>query len=235
MDFLVALYPLRRMLPCHGDVRHVVTVPYKFNASYRFLPETLRRLVDDGSIIPPRIYRPLIPVVGSGRQKVKTEMAPPPPLSNPLRILTYLDVVNLLIFNGIVYSIFYAVIATISTLFQSTYPFLDETDTGLCFLAIGGGTIIGGLTTGKLLDRDYRKLKEKLIQEARMGPENQVSAEQVTKDENFPIERARMRMVPFHLVVYTACCAGYGWCLEKEVNLAVPLVLQIIRKFFSHT
>ncbi|KAH0838000.1 major facilitator superfamily domain-containing protein [Lanmaoa asiatica] len=198
-----------------------------------FLPETLRRLVGDGSIIPSKMYRPLVPIVGTGRQKATVEMPPPPPLSNPLRILTYLDVMNLLIFNGIVYSIFYAVTATISTLFQSTYPFLNETDTGLCFLAIGGGTIIGGLITGKLMDRDYRELKEKISQESSTDPENPVSVAQAAKDENFPIEQARMQMAPFHLLVYTACCAGYGWCLEKEVNMAAPLILQIVRKFFS--
>lgn len=160
-------------------------------------------------------------------------MPPPPPFSNPLRILTYFDVIHLLIFNGIWYSVFYGVTATISPLFQSAYPFLNETDTGLCFLAIGGGLIIGGVVAGKLLDRDYKKLKEKIEKEAPTDTENPVAAEQVASDENFPIERARLRQVPFHLIVYAACCAGYGWCLEKKVNIAVPLVLQIVCKFFS--
>lgn len=39
--------------------------------------------------------------------------------------------------NGIIYSVFYGVTATISTLFEEAYPFLSETDIGLCFLAIG--------------------------------------------------------------------------------------------------
>ncbi|KAG9314032.1 major facilitator superfamily domain-containing protein [Chiua virens] len=195
-----------------------------------FFPETLRRLVDDGSIIPSKIYRPLVPLVGTGRQKATTELGPSPPFSNPLRILTYLDVLNLLLFNGIIYSVFYAVTTTISTLFQETYPFLDEIDIGLCYLAIGGGTIISGLVTGRLLDRDYRKLKEKIAggSETSMDPEKSGPIEQAAKDDSFPIEKARMRTTLFHLIVYTACCAGYGWCLEKRVNLAAPLVLQII-------
>ncbi|KAF8445568.1 major facilitator superfamily domain-containing protein [Boletus edulis BED1] len=193
-----------------------------------FLPETLPRLVGDGSIMPSRIYRPLVAITGDRRQKGRAELPPSPPFSNPLRILTYLDVINLLIFNSIVYSIFYAVTTTISTLFHSSYSFLNETDIGLCFLAIGGGTVIGGLLTGKLLDRDYRKLKEEIIQETNLDAGKYVSATQITKDENFPIEQARLRIVPFHLIVYTACCAGYGWCLEKDVNIAAPLALQII-------
>lgn len=163
------------------------------------------------------------------------KLPPSPPLSNPLWILTYLDVMNLLVFNGVLYSIFYAVTATISILFQTTYPFLNETETGLCYLAIGGGTVIGGLATGRLLDRDYRKMKERITREASTDSENPSSAEQVAKDKNFPIEQARMRMVLFHLVVYTACCAGYGWSLEKKVNIAVPLVLQVVCKFSSRS
>ncbi|KAH7886869.1 major facilitator superfamily domain-containing protein [Phlebopus sp. FC_14] len=192
------------------------------------LPETLRTLVGDGSIIPSRFYRPLIPLVGHGRQGKGATMPPRPPFSNPLRILTYLDVVNLLIFNGIIYAIFYAVIATISTSFEATYSFLNETDIGLCYLAVGGGTIIGGLTTGRLLDRDYKHFKEKLVREAQANSEDPVRAQDITKDENFPIEEARMRMVPFQLAIYTLCVAGYGWCLQTKVNLAAPLVLQII-------
>jgi hypothetical protein len=138
---------------------------------------------------------------------------------------------NLLVFNGVLYSIFYAVTTTISTLFQSTYPFLNETDIGLCFLAIGGGTIIGGLVTGKLLDRDYRLMKEKITREASANAEDPACPDDVAKDDNFPIEKARMRVVPFQLIAYTLCCAGYGWCLEKKVNLAAPLVLQIVCKF----
>ncbi|KIJ66313.1 hypothetical protein HYDPIDRAFT_109309 [Hydnomerulius pinastri MD-312] len=198
-------------------------------AMFIFLPETLRRLVGDGSVIPSKFYRPLVPVVGRGRQSTGAEMPAPPPFSNPLRILTYLDVMNLLVFNGIICSVFYAVTTTISTLFQSTYSFLNETDIGLCFLAIGGGTIIGGLVTGRLLDRDYKKMKEKIAREASANTESSVRPEDVTKDdENFPIEKARLRMVPFNLILYTACCAGYGWCLEKKVNMAAPLVLQIV-------
>ena len=142
---------------------------------------------------------------------------------------------NLLLFNGILYSIFYAVIATISILFQKTYPFLNETDTGLCYLAIGGGAVIGGLATGRLLDIDYKKMKEKIAREASPDQENPLTAEQIGRDEGFPIEQTRMRMVLFHLLAYTACCAGYGWSLQRQVSIAVPLVLQIVCEFCSGT
>lgn len=212
----------------------VITCPFwVFNTVDSFLPETLRLLVGDGSILPQKIHQPLILMVGAGRRNATAKLPPSPPLFNPLRILTYLDVMNLLVFHGIQYSIFCAMTATISILFRTTYPFLTEAEAGLCFLAVGGGTIIGGLYAGKLLDRDYRKMKEKIARGASTDLENPLSAEQAAKDENFPIEKARMRMVLFHLIVYTACCAGYGWCLEKKVSIVVALVLQVACKFSS--
>ncbi len=51
---------------------------------------------------------------------------------------------------------------------------------------------------------------------------------EVTKDENFPIERARLRTVPYLLVLYAGCVTGYGWCLQRRVSLAGPLILQFL-------
>ncbi|KAL4070587.1 major facilitator superfamily domain-containing protein [Scleroderma citrinum] len=198
-----------------------------------FLPETLRRLVGDGSILPPKIYRPLIPLAGRGRQGIVTDRTPPTPFRNPLRILTYLDVLILLLFNAVQYAIYYAFIATISTQFQSTYPYLNNTEIGLCYLPSGSATIIGGYVTGKILDRDYKILKEKLIREREAIAGVPVRPEDVTSEENFPIEKVRMKTMPIQLFVCIACCVGYGWCLQRKVNIAVPLVLQFVRALFT--
>ncbi|KIM60924.1 hypothetical protein SCLCIDRAFT_123247 [Scleroderma citrinum Foug A] len=193
-----------------------------------FLPETLRRLVGNGSILPPKIYRPLAPLVGRGRQGIVSDRAPRPPLKNPFRILICLDVLVLLLFNAIQYAMFYAFITPLSTLSKSTYPHLNETEIGLCYLAPGSGIIIGGYVHGKILDRDYRLLKEKLIQEREAPTGASARSDEITSEENFPIEKVRMKRVPVQLFVCVACCASYGWCLQHKVNLAVPLVLQFI-------
>jgi hypothetical protein len=52
--------------------------------------------------------------------------------------------------------------------------------------------------------------------------------EDVTREENFPIELARLRTTPIYLAMFVAATVGYGWCLQQSVNLAVPLILQII-------
>ncbi|KAG1754839.1 major facilitator superfamily domain-containing protein [Suillus paluster] len=193
-----------------------------------FLPETLRRLVGDGSVIPSPLYRPLVPLVGKGRVDRDAPKPPKPPLNNPLRLFFYLDVLNLLIFNAIIYAVFYAVNTTISTLFAIKYPFLNEIDIGLCFLAIGGGMISSTVFSGKMLDADYQRFKTRLAKKAEGDPEKNIRTEDVTKEENFPIERARLRTVPIFTGIFILTCAGYGWSLQREVNIAIPLILQII-------
>ncbi len=61
----------------------------------RFLPETLRAMVGNGSIRPPKIYRPLVPIFAAQRSGQPTSDEDPKIIfkfKNPLRILTYPDV-----------------------------------------------------------------------------------------------------------------------------------------------
>ncbi|KZP22047.1 MFS general substrate transporter [Athelia psychrophila] len=198
-----------------------------------FLPETLRALVGDGSYTPSAIYRPLLPIIGRHRPVAgDVEKPPKKPFINPFMLFTYPDIVVILIFNGIVYSVFYSVIATISVLFKQAYPYLNEFDIGLCFLAIGGGMIIAGPVIGKLLDRDYESFKNKMIKKVNEGGgENGMCAEDVTKEENFPIELVRLRTMPIFLGIFCMATIGYGWCLQAKVSIAVPLILHICMGF----
>jgi len=194
-----------------------------------FLPETLRAIVGDGSIIPPPLYRPVIPLVSRAQADPSADKPPPRAFTNPLRLLTYPDVVILLLFNGIIYAVFYGINTTLSTLFAQIYPFLDETDIGLCFLGIGGGMLFGSAFTGKLLDRDYRRMKESIAKKAQADPEKHAKDHSDgLKEDDFPIELARLRTMPIYLVIFIGCCIGYGWCLQERVNIAGPLVLQIL-------
>ncbi|KAH9950874.1 major facilitator superfamily domain-containing protein [Amylocystis lapponica] len=158
-----------------------------------------------------------------------------PGYSNPLKLFLYPDITLLLAYNSILYSLFYGVTTSISTLFHQTYPFLNETEIGLCVLAIGGGMLFGGVITGKVLDREYKRVKDAMIRdtEKETDPEKRIAPEDVTKDEYFPIEQARLRLLPVFFGVFVAGCVGYGWTLEKKVSIAGPLVLQIILGYTS--
>lgn len=200
----------------------------------RIFPETLRALVGDGSIPPPRIYRPPIPVIGRIIPIPNNQERPPhKTLQNPLRIFLNLDVCLLLLYNSVINSIFYGIIASISSLFNEVYPYLSETDLGLVFLAYGGGMLIGSIATGKILDKEYQRIKQKMIRKAERDAHlpGAIKPEDVTADENFPIELARFRVMPFFLALFVIACIGYGWCLQTRVNIAAPLILHIIRRF----
>lgn len=93
----------------------------------------------------------------------------------------------LLVFNGIVYSVYYAVTASISTLFVDIYPFLNDITIGLCYLAIGVGTALGSVGIGKLLDWDFQRMKKIYI-----SPPDSKEYESGELANNFPIEKVRI-------------------------------------------
>ncbi|KAJ7195657.1 MFS general substrate transporter [Mycena pura] len=196
------------------------------------LPETLRAMVGNGSIAPgppaAALSRPVLRLIG--RTKVTSQSAPRPrkPFQNPLRLLLNPDILILLGFNGLVCAVFYGVNASISTIFHETYPMLNQTQLGLCFLAIGGGMLIGSATSGKLLNWDYQRVKASILAARPPG-------DTAVEGDSFPIEKARMRLMPILVAFYVAVCAGYGWCIERKVNIAGPLMLLIGVGFFSMT
>ncbi|EIN12517.1 MFS general substrate transporter [Punctularia strigosozonata HHB-11173 SS5] len=173
------------------------------------LPETLRSMVGNGSIPPPRIYRTPVNLIGGRYSPDAVERAPAKHFANPFELFLYPDLDFLLVFFALVYAVLYGVIASMSSLFAVAYPFLDETDLGLLFLAIGGGMVVGTATMGKVLDWEYRRIRNGL-------------------EENFPIEKARLRLIPFLLIIYAGCVLGYGWCLQDRMHISVPLILLFI-------
>ncbi|KAF8898987.1 MFS general substrate transporter [Infundibulicybe gibba] len=177
-------------------------------------PETLRSIVGNGSVKPSAIHRPIIPVIGRSQVTAQASSKSPRQASsrNPLKILCHVDILILLAINAITCGVMYGVNASISTLFLKTYPQLDETRIGLTFLALGGGMILGSCIIGKFLDWEFQTIKNQL----HPGPTD-----------------ARLRSLPFFMTLSALCCAGYGWCLEKRVSIAGPLILQIAIGFVA--
>jgi len=115
------------------------------------------------------------------------------PSRNPFRLLAHTDIIILLFLNAIVCAVFYAFTATISTLFIVAYPYLSETEIGLCFLAIGGGMAIGSSLNGKILDWEYREFSKKLKVGSQTVDEEPSQKHHVSS--NFPIEKVRSSTV----------------------------------------
>ncbi|KAE9390907.1 MFS general substrate transporter [Gymnopus androsaceus JB14] len=207
-----------------------------------FLPETLRSIVGNGSIKPSPLLRPIVPIVAGyknvpasekGSEQLEKTKAVRKRFRNPLTLLLYPDIPMLLFFNGMVSAVYYAVTATISSLFVEVYPFLSTAEVGLCFLCIGGGMTVGSLVSGRLLDREWRSVsagyRERIMREK--GGEAAVAEIDIKKareDPDFPIEYARLRVIPYIMIFYVGSVIGYGWCIRAAVHISAPLILQFI-------
>ncbi|KAI8160838.1 hypothetical protein K4K49_008024 [Colletotrichum sp. SAR 10_70] len=187
----------------------------------RFLPETLRNLVGNGSVTLGGVYTPLVPVVGRSRKKQKTTPSKPGvrPSINPFVILVYPDVAITLAFTGVVYAVNNTVVTTVASSFARVYPWLSETALGLCYLPTGFGMIVGSTLTGKFLDWDYARIK-KHVEESDGALE-------------FPKEYARLRTMPVLLVLFSGAVIAWGFCVDKGVHIAVPLALQVVLGYTS--
>ncbi|KAJ7592852.1 MFS general substrate transporter [Mycena floridula] len=190
-----------------------------------FLPETLRSIVGDGSLIPPFIYRPFIPIF-LAKGPAGPLMAKPPrrPFQNPLLIFGQLDVLLCLIFASVAFMVNNTFLTIISSSFKRTYPYLSETSLGLCYIPTGASMILGSGITGKLLNRAFRRTKNRLSAQGR-HPAGEIH--DITKAPWFPIETARLSTVPLYLFIQGASAIGWGWCIEKKVSIAGPLILQM--------
>ena len=99
---------------------------------------------------------------------------------------------------------------------------LSVLQVGLTYLAIGVGTVIGSIGYGRILDRDWRIVERKYIDVGNTKPKGPSDL------VNFPLEYARTRTTWYPLIAFWVSGAGYGWTIQYTVNLAVPLLLQVI-------
>lgn len=167
---------------------HIRFVSLVLRCSTRLMPETLHALVGNGSIRPSRIYRPIISIIGRerGTPPARRVVLPPAKFRNPFLLLKNLDIAILLFVNGIFIAVYFAVTASISTVFHEAYPFLDETKLGLCFLTVGAGMITGSTTTGILMDADFQRFKKRILNDS------DKNSRQLAEDEHFPLELVRL-------------------------------------------
>ena len=175
-----------------------------------FLPETLRYLVGDGSILPPPISRSPFDHFTAPTRAIASEK----PVKSlkldfmaPIRILVYPEVFVTVFFLALHYAVWQMTLTAQSSLFASTYG-IGDLDIGLTFLANGFGCMLGSLTTGKLLDRDYRR----------------VAMSYQGDTLNFPIEQARLRTVWIWSPLQWAAVLLFGWTLDKGLHISAPII-----------
>lgn len=204
------------------------------------LPETLRSVVGNGSTRPsnPFARYPL-----SFYQKTtKVEFALREPskqaakkaridVTGPIRILFSKQAAPLVVFVGLYYAIWQMSITAMATLFQTRYD-LSETQIGLTFIANGAGSIIGTLITGKILDIEYRHVKA-AHEAAPSQPVVETGGDQTPpqlqrENDNFPLERARLRILPILALFQCASILTFGWTIHYGVPIAVPIITTFV-------
>ena len=154
-------------------------------------PETLKSLVEEGRDRIPILYQPVIPIIGrqvSEGPTVTREVTAAKVSRNPFRLFLQPDILLLLALSAIISSVFYLINTSISSLFLSAYPFLNETKVGLCYLAIGLGMILASSVMGRLLDWEYETFRKRA--ETRVAALGLATAD-ITKENYFPLEQVR--------------------------------------------
>lgn len=190
-----------------------------------FLPETLRLLVANGSRVPNSLLKyPLVIYQTSTKVSWDSkELIPTAPkkhinLIGPLQILVSKSAAPIIFFIAIYYSTWQMCITSMSSLFEKKYT-LTEFQVGLTFIANGVGSMIGTLATGRILDLDYQKVKT--AYEAQTD-HAEVCGE--SKENEFPLEKARLRLVPIFACLQCLSLIVFGWTIQHEVHISVPVI-----------
>lgn len=218
------------------------------------LPETLRHLAGNGTICLHGWHRPLSyriiglprPVFEPITKPVRLKPSLQGMVLSPIRMLCEKDILVTLLFGSVVYTVWSMVTASTTHLFQAHYR-LSDIVVGFAFLPngsyfgfsiiiarsswvtdlIGLGCVMGSYLTGMLLDHDWH------VYESRYRQQHKFSADQKSDIKSgrgvlrdFPIEHARLRSLWWHVCIFCAATAAYGFSLST--SLAVPLILQFL-------
>lgn len=194
--------------------------------SFRIYPETLRAIVGDGSVEPPRINRgPFyrfqhraterrLEAEGlKGVPQVLPKRRQFDPLST-FKILLVPEVLLTMIMASVPYVEFYCCLTIFSTVLKEKYG-LSDLMVGLCYLPSGAGTIISTILNGKQVDYFYRR------EERRCGGDHRVCP-------NFRVELTRHRCLWPFITGFCLVAIAFGWAMEYKAPLAVVLILQFL-------
>ena len=201
-----------------------------------FFPETCRKIVGDGSIRPARWNMSIMTAWhlrrNSARNHAGTIDQPPPrkppiKIPNPLATLTIIfekEVGLVLASMAIAFGAFYAVTSALPSSFEEIYGF-NDIQIALCFIPVGGGSILAVFTQGRIVDYNYRRYAE------RLGfPVTKTKAQDLA---NFPIERARLEIALPALLIEAVAIIAYAWVTKFVTNLSGPLILLFIIAYSS--
>lgn len=213
------------------------------------LPETARNVVGNGSGPVHGVLRTWLSFIGMrGRQQKRKEGYPDGvrestedsgkpawrllSIFDSLRIILYPDAIAVLWMVASSYTVYYTFQVAIPIIFDEYYGY-NNLQIGLSFLPGLAGMTIGGIISGKFIDRNYAQTAQKhnLPIDKRKDTTNSLT--------DFPIERSRYHnIVPF-ILFEIALVIGYGWAVHARVHASVLLIIQFFAcgtsTLLSHT
>lgn len=205
------------------------------------LPETLRSIVANGGRTPsnPVARYPLQLYQRTTKITWDPEVTSPAPaarkhvdVTGPFRILNSKQASPIIVFLAVYYAVWQMSITAMSSLFADKYS-LGETQIGLTFIANGAGSMVGTLITGKILNVDYRRIKARHESQA-APPDSEADGNArsvpTDQDDDFPLEKARLRLIPFFSLLQCLSIILFGWTIQypQQVHIAVPIVSTFI-------
>ncbi|KAJ5225361.1 hypothetical protein N7468_006586 [Penicillium chermesinum] len=198
-----------------------------------FLPETARNVVGDGTQPAQPWNRPFIqylspqkyadrPATSSSSetgsedsiQEIKHKLRFPNPL-HPLKIVCHVNSIIVLAVTGVIMAGNMTVLSSITSTYTDLYG-LDELEIGLCYIAMGCGSIVASVSTGRMLDWNFK----------RMAAKNESDAVTSGKQlQEVPVEKARAMITTPLVVLGSLTTLAFGWVLYYKAPLAAPEVI----------
>jgi len=177
-------------------------------------------------------------LVGENHSGVATPIVlkrpPAPKLSDisflaPYKYLGEWDILMICTMYAVNYGAYYAMTTSQSVLFTTIYN-LSPFEIGLTFIPSGVGCALGSVIGGKIVDLHYEYFVIKMKAEAFSSASSPIRGSSDKEMKEFPIERARLRAVPWYAMISISSLIAYGWCLKRRSSLALPLVFQFLSK-----
>ncbi|CAG8548138.1 4655_t:CDS:2 [Paraglomus occultum] len=123
---------------------------------------------------------------------------------SPLRLLRYPNVTFVVACTSALFSAGYTQDTLISTTFQIDHYSLSPSTSGYVFLCSGFGYMIGSVFGGKYADM--------------------MLAKQAKKNNGVQYAEMRLKSVWLGAILFPISISAYGWCVEKSVFIAWPLL-----------
>ncbi|KAI0506930.1 major facilitator superfamily domain-containing protein [Xylaria bambusicola] len=195
-------------------------------------PETCRRIVGDGSILPRKANQTLLQLfknrhkdqsheLETGITPVLTGEAPKAefPWARFLSALTLLFEKELFLlssYGGLLFAGLYAVGTAAPSLFSKYYGY-NGLKIGLLYLPLALGSVVAVVLVGKGLNWNFQRHAKRLNITVIKGQHMDLA--------EFPIERARIEvLVPFFILSIIVITA-WGWTVENQVSIGAVVVL----------